>query len=391
MERGVRGWPQSGKVVWLVTAVAVFLLTAGPAFAAVDLSREIRAGSAILVDYRSGQVLFEKDAYRRMGIASLTKIMTLLLTVEMIEKKKIRLTDVVTISDYAASMDGTILEVKAGDRISVKDLLYSAALISANDSAVALAEYIAGSESAFANMMTQRAKELDLKNTQYRDATGILGSWSGSHSTAYDVAQLARTALQHPLFARLVSTRQAKLAYQDVSLSNSNLLLGTFKGADGVKTGFTSEAGHAFVGSATREGRRLIAVVLDEDTRSNRWNDAKRLLAYGFEHFMNVVVREGETVARSQVDNGRYDGVPLVARQSVATLTHKDDDGFFEKVVMISKTPAAPIKKGQIIGRLIVKKNGKEVGQTELIAGQRVPRAGLLFKLWRWIYNLVSG
>ncbi|MGE5575902.1 MAG: D-alanyl-D-alanine carboxypeptidase family protein [Syntrophothermus sp.] len=394
MKFGLRRWlqsPQSVKSVLVIAILAVFFSAAGLTFAASNLASEIRAGSAILVDYQTGQILFEKNAYRRMGIASLTKIMTLLLAVEMVEQKKIRLTDVVTISDYAASMDGTILEVKAGDKITVKDLLYSAALISANDSAVALAEYIAGSEPAFAGMMTARARDLGLKDTQFQDATGIRGSWDGSYSTAYDVAQLTRVALKYPLFARLVSTKQAKLAYQDVSLSNSNLLLGTFKGADGVKTGFTSEAGHAFVGSATREGRRLIAVVLDEDTRRDRWNDAEKLLNYGFEHFINVVVREGETVARSQVDNGRYAGVPLIAKRSVATLTHKDDDGLFEKVVMLTKTPQAPIKKGQSIGRLVVKKDGKVIGQTDLVAGQRVPRAGVLFKIWRWLYTLITG
>ena len=268
-------------VVWWVSLLSVLSLLSG-----VTCAEELRlaAEAVALVDGQTGVLLYGKNAFTRRSIASLTKVMTIFLTAENIQAGKIKMDDVVVADAKAQSLEGTELKVKQGQSFTVEELLYAAALISANDAAYMLAVHQAGSEAAFAQQMTQRARELGLEDTNFTDATGLNPSWEGNYSTAYDLAQLFRVAIQNPIFARVVGTARYRINSLGLEITNSNPLLGEYPGNEGGKTGFTTPAGHSLVTSATIEGWRLVAVVLGGPNREAREQDTKELLNYGFEN-----------------------------------------------------------------------------------------------------------
>ncbi|HHW12574.1 MAG TPA: D-alanyl-D-alanine carboxypeptidase [Firmicutes bacterium] len=339
----------------------------------------INAGAAILVEAVSGMILYAKNEHERKAPASTTKIMTAIVALE-----KGNLQDVVTVSPRAARTGGSSLGLRAGERIVLGELLEGVMLRSANDGSVALAEHIGGSEQNFARLMNMKAKEIGALNTNFCNAHGLTAP--NHYSTAFDLALMTRYGFSLPEFVRLVGTREEAVEwYQGTKtrqVRNTNRLLWSFAGADGVKTGTTNRAGYCLVASATRDGRRFIAVVLNSP---DRWGEAARLLEYGFNNFSLKLLAKAETPAvKVAVPQGYPPEVALYPRRDLMVVLPKGKEG--EGQCRVHLDPAAlrlPVKAGATVGRLSFYFQGQEVDWVELYPRERIRRDFWWRRLWR--------
>lgn len=327
----------------------------------------ITADTAILMDAGTGQILFDKNSGLKKPPASTTKIMTALLALEGGD-----LQETVTVSRHAASVGEASLELKEGEMITLQNLLYGALLESGNDACVALAEHIGGTEANFVLLMNQKAKLLGANSTSFKNTNGLPAV--GHYSTAKDLATITRYALRNQIFQQIVATR-SKIIDSSMTtrhLSNTNRLLWSYNGADGVKTGTTIEAGNCLVASASRDGRQLISVVLNSE---DRWADSMQLLDYGFDRFKNLrVIDQGAAAGNVRVEEGVVYGINAVASADLNVVVAKDEEAFLEKVVKIERQLTAPVRKGQPVGRLTARIKGEVVGHVELVADRDVNR-----------------
>ena len=326
----------------------------------------ISAPAALLMDADTGQVYFARNPDQRRPPASLTKILTGLLAVELGS-----LEDPVTISRRAAGMtEGQHLGMRAGDVIQLGDLVRAALVFSANDTTVAIAEHIAGSEELFRDLMSTKALTLGARNTHFVNPHGL--TEPDHYSTARDLAVLTRFALQNPVFAGMVRLPCTTVRWQnrksEAVLYNTNRLLYSYPGMTGVKTGTTRAAGKCLVGAAERDGRRLISVVLHA---RDRYADTARLLDYGFRDVrVCLQLAAGEEVGVAEVKGGRTPVVTLVTGAPLTVRTDPDDLPHLEKRLYVPRVPEAPVTKGTPLGELVVLLRGKEVGSVPLVAGE---------------------
>lgn len=335
----------------------------------------VTADSAVLIDQESGAILYAKAEHVRRAPASTTKILTALLAISYGKME-----DVVVVSRRAASTPGSSVYLRAGDRLTLSELLKGVLMCSGNDGSVAIAEHLAGSEAEFARRMTIKARELGAMNSHFRNAHGLRAV--GHYSTAYDLALLARRAVQERTFAALVSTRQSSMTWQDrqkiMQLNNTNRLLWSLEGADGVKTGTTSQAGKCLVASASRGGRRLIAAVLHCD---DRWGDAARLLEYGFKNFTVLKgVQAGQVLATASIRGAKTRHLRLAARASVSITIPAGQEALVHRMIEVPREVKAPVKAGATIGRVGVFFGDQELASTDLLAVTGVKRSFLGFE-----------
>nr|MBO2493310.1 D-alanyl-D-alanine carboxypeptidase [Clostridia bacterium] len=375
-------------VCWLLTAIFA-IMPFGVAVAAqpaTELPFNIQAKAALLMDYETGTVLYEKNAHQKLPVASITKIMTLLLAMEAIEEGRLKLDDPVHVSPYAASMGGSTVFLEAGETFPVSTILESIIVASANDGSVALAEKIYGSHELFVQKMNERAQQLGMKNTNFVNCTGLPAE--NHYTTAYDVALMSRELLKHPLFFKWSTIWLDYMRDGKTMLVNTNRLIRFYEGCDGIKTGYTQEAGHCISATAKRGNLRLIAVILGAPTSQIRFNEARKLLDYGFANYESVmVVRKGQIVQNEiPVTGGKTSRIMGVAADNLSLLLTKGDSKEFAKEVQISAPLKAPIREGQKIGILTVKKDGKEVGKVDILAGESVEVAGV-FDYFNRIFN----
>lgn len=383
------------KAKWLATA-AFLVLSICPAAAqaapmpgpnpAWKLSSRppVAAGGAILMDWSTGRILYNRNAFQPRDPASTTKILTALIALE-----KGRLDDKVTVSKRAAYTPGSSMYIKPGDVYSLHDLLHGLLLRSGNDAAAAIAEHIAGSVENFAVLMNARSKQIGTTASRWVNPHGLTAA--GHVSSAYDLALIAREALKNPTFQKIVSTRETPLKFEylerDVVLHNTNRLLSGFPGADGVKTGTTAAAGACLVASATRDQHKLIAVVLHA---GNRWRDSGQLLEWGFANFrLATLGAAGEVVVEAPVKGGRQLAVPLALADQVSTVLPRTGAAVPKLELEVQDQIAAPIKKGQALGRAHLHEDGRLLAETVLVAAADVPKATLLDRLMRLLSPLV--
>ncbi|MGB9586538.1 MAG: D-alanyl-D-alanine carboxypeptidase family protein [Armatimonadota bacterium] len=329
---------------------------------------QISAESAILVDAVTGKVLFEKRCRSRRPPASTTKIMTAVLAIE-----QGKLDDMVCASRNACKTPFASLHLKPGEQLRLEDLLYGMLLRSGNDAAVCVAEHIGGSEKEFVRMMNEKAKEIGAKDTHFANPHGLHDP--AHYSTAYDLALIARHAVQLPVFRQIVQTKTTRIRrsidVQDVYLKNTARFLWRFDGADGIKTGYTRQAGHCFVGSATRDGWRLIAVVLK---CQNAGSDTATLLEYGFNNFKQLrFATAGEPVKIVNVRGGVKDKVALVPKTDLAQVLPRQKHAEVN-IDIKSRKVCAPVEKGEELGTLTGYLNGQEIGSVSLVAATSVDR-----------------
>ena len=362
---------------WCSTLLALATLGAPPS---------LSARSAILVDGHSGQVLYQKDAYRPRPPASLTKILTAVLAAE-----HERFGEAVTISRRAASVPGAQLQVRAGDQVRFESLLEAMLLLSANDASVALAEHLAGSVEDFADLMNGRARELGATGSRFQNPHGL--TQADHHTTAFDLALLARYALRDPLLSRLVAAREGQArelhGRWERHLRNTNRFLWSYPSADGVKTGTTAAAGRCLIASATRDGHRLLAVLLNA---GDRYRDAAAILDWGFANFARVlIVPRDALVATVTVDRGEVGRLNLMADRDLRVVVPRGREGAVDLVVWSPDRLQAPVRPGEVVGRVEAVLEGEVLGEALLVASAGVRCRSPVRWLLNWLLLLLRG
>lgn len=351
----------------LLFALAAALLLTVPAKAL-----EVSAPSALLMEKETGTVLFSKNEHDKLEPASVTKVMTLLLTMEAIDSGALGYDDTVTASAHACSMGGSQIWLKENEQMTVGDMLKAVCVVSANDCAVALAEHLAGSEEAFVERMNRRAAELGMNDTTFQNATGLPAA--GHVTSAYDIALMSRELiLNHPDIRQYTTIWMDTLRDGASSLVNTNKLIRFFDGATGLKTGSTDAALYCLSGTAEREGMELIAVIMKAPTSAQRFDDAKALLSYGFSTYALTRATPDAALPPVPVSLGTQATVQPVAAES-ALLLEKTKLAGIEKAVAMAERVDAPIVKGDLLGTMTVSSGGEVLAEVPLVAGEDVPR-----------------
>lgn len=318
---------------------------------AADL--ELSAKSSILIEASTGKVLNETNADEKLHPASMTKVMTMLLIMEALESGKINLEEKVNISNNAASMGGSQVFLEAGSQLSVKELLKSIAIASANDAAVAMAEHIGGSTEGFIKMMNEKAKELGCKNTNFVNVHGL--DDDNHLTTARDMSIMARELLKHEEILNYTSIYEEFLNKPDGTrtwMVNTNKLIKYYNGLDGLKTGFTKKAGYCLTATAKRNGMRLISVVMNEATTEDRSNDTIKLMNHGFANYkIKVIMEKDKNLGEVKVLNGKKEYVNLKLISDATSLEEINDDKKYSFNILVEPIKA-PVKVGDIVGQM---------------------------------------
>ena len=348
--------------------LTVFLLVS-PA-----LALEVTAPSAILMEASTGTVLYEKDPHARLAPASVTKIMTLLLTMEALDSGAISWDDTVTASETACRKGGSQVYLKEGEQMTVEEMVKSVAVASANDCACALAEHIAGSESAFVDKMNQRAAELGMTDTHFVNCTGLDDAPEAKEhlTSAHDIAIMSRELLKHDDIRKYTTIWMDTVRNGEFGLTNTNKLVRFYDGATGLKTGYTSAAGYCLSASALRDGMELIAVVMQCPTSPQRFSDAKALLSHGFAGW-GLYTPQFEA-AEIPVVLGEADAVTPVLQDGNALLLEKGLVGGAECEVTAAQNLCAPVEQGQQVGAVTVMSGGQVLAELPLVARDAVKK-----------------
>ncbi|MBE6978437.1 MAG: D-alanyl-D-alanine carboxypeptidase [Ruminococcaceae bacterium] len=362
------------KILSLFLALAL-LLPGLPVFAA---GPTVAGKSAVLMDAATGKVLLEQNAHEKLAPASVTKVMTMLLIMEAIDTGKIRWDDTVTASETAAAKGGSQIYLKVGETMSVSDMLKSIAVSSANDCAAAMAEHIAGSEEAFVALMNEKARQLGMADTHFVNCTGLDDDAAAKdhRTSAYDIALMSRELLvKHPDIKQYTTIWMDTVRNGSFGLSNTNKLVRFYKGATGLKTGFTAAAGYCLSASAQRDGMELIAVVLGAETSQDRFQACKQMLDYGFANYALVQPRP-EASYLVPVKLGKAGSVSAVPAEEGALLLDKSQQNQVNIQVRLEDRITAPVSKGQRVGTLTVSVGQQVLKEIPMVAADSVQKLG---------------
>lgn len=348
---------------------------------AEEFEEKIESKSAYLADYNSGTVIYEKNSAERLPIASMCKIMTLLLTFEEIDLGNLSFDEDIIVSDNAAGMGGSQVFLEANASYKAEELIKSVVVASANDSCVALAERICGSEQAFTKRMNERAKELGMDDTVFVNCTGL--PKAGQYSCAKDVAKMFSALLSHDEYFKFSNVWLDKISHPKgrlTEISNTNKLVRFYNGCDGGKTGYTSEAGHCLSASAARDGMRLVCVVISSPSSKTRFKEVSSLFNFGFANFTNkLIIDENEPLDLTvNVEKGKKSSIKVVPEKSFYAFSGKNDKRAFEFDFKQENRIVAPIVKGDVVGTLYVYENGVEVGSVNILAMEDVAQKGFI-------------
>ena len=356
---------------------AVLLLCVLPAVRAEGL--DVPAPSAILMDAATGTVLYEKNADEKLPPASVTKIMTLLLVMEALDSGSIGWGDMVTASEAAAAKGGSQVYLEVGEQMSMDEMLKSVVVSSANDCATALAEHVAGSEAAFVEKMNVRAAELGMENTHFVNCTGLDDGENASEhlTTARDIAIMSRELLTHEEIKKYTTIWMDTVRNGQFGLSNTNKLVRFYEGTTGLKTGYTSTAGHCLSASAERDGMELIAVVLHCESSTDRFRSAKALLDYGFANYALADTRPEEPLQPIRVILGEESTLTPVLQQTAPILIEKGELAGITKTVTLCQEVEAPVAAGQQLGTLTLSTSTRTLAEIPIIAPQAIEKLTL--------------
>ena len=353
-----------------------FMMQSVVVFAEGNTDLGLNAKSAILMEESTGNILYESNPDERLPIASVTKVMTMLLIMEAVDSGKISLDDMVTVSENAMSYGGSTMFLETGEQLTVNDMLKGIAVASANDGCVAMAEHLAGSESAFVDMMNEKAKGLGMENTHFMNTNGL--DEDDHYSSARDVAIMSRELMKHETIFNYTSIWMDTLRGGKFQLANTNKLIRFYDGANGLKTGSTSKALCCLSAAAKRNDMQLIAVVLGAPTSAERFASAKSLLDYGFANYaVNTQITAGDEVQKIAVEKGVDKEVDVVAGDSCSTLVKKGQEDNITKEIKIDETITAPIEAGQKIGTMTISRDGEVIADIDLNASSTVEKKGI--------------
>lgn len=348
------------------------------------------ARSAILIDADSGTVIYEKNSHDKLPPASITKVMTLLLIMEALDNGSLKLTDKVNTSEYAASMGGSQIFLEPGEQMTAEEMLKGIALASGNDASVAMAEKLAGTEEQFVALMNERAKELGLKDTHFVNCNGL--PVADHYTSAHDIAVISRELLKYPDITKYTGLYQdylRKTSEKPFWLVNTNKLVRFYSGADGLKTGYTSEAKYCLTATAKRDNFRIIAVVMGEPNTKTRNSEVSQMFDYAFAQYVNYpIFKTGESIGSLQVEKGTVANLPLTAKQPYSVLLRKGTatkDIRYE--LKLNESIKAPVAKGQPIGHLVVYQGDKVLKEFPVEAPEAVGKASF----WQLMKRSVGG
>ena len=366
---------------------ALFLLPSLPVGALTE--EDISAPSALLMDADSGKILYEKNAHEQRPCASITKVMTLTLVLEAVDSGKIHMDDVVTASQHAASMGGSDIWLEEGEQMTVDDMIKATAVASANDAAVALAEFVSGSEEDFVAAMNEKARELGMTDTVFKNCNGL--DEEGHVTSAYDVALMSRELMRHPQIFDYTNIWLDSLRDGATQIVNTNKLLKTYDGITGLKTGTTGDAGSCISATAERNGLRLIAVVLGADSGKARFKDAAALLDHGFANYESRELRSEEPLESIAVEGGMDAKVALSCTDKAHLTVPKGEGEGITRELELPESLIAPVKKGDKVGILRYLLNGEEIASFDITAAQDVRQrnfGSILTLLWDSLIKL---
>lgn len=349
--------------------------------------------SAIMIEASTGEILFQKNKDERLAPASMTKMMSMLLIMEEIEKGNLKWDEMVTASEKASSMGGSQIFLEVGEKMSVTDMLKGISIASGNDATVAMAERISGSEDAFVKKMNEKAKELGLTNTNFVNATGLPAD--NHYSSANDMSIIAKELVKHEKILEFTSTYEDYLRKDSKSpfwLVNTNRLVRFYSGVDGLKTGFTDEAGYCLTSTAKRENMRLITVVMNEPDSSKRSSDTSKMLDYGFNMYMvRNIIDDTTTITKKTVELGKKLEVEIIANDKITVLSKKNEkirnityEANIDKIV-------APVKKGDIVGTINIIEDNKIIGTVEATVKEDIDKASIFTIFYRNLKNTFKG
>ena len=375
------------KIILIILLMFSFLLPVNAA------EMEISAKSAILIDQNTGKVLYKKNENEKLAMASMTKIMSLLLIMEKIDEGAIKYDDIVEISQEASSMGGSQIFLNPGDKYKVKDLLKGVAMASANDAVVALAEKTYGSKESFIEAMNKRAEELNLKNTHFVNVHGL--DDENHYSSSYDMAIMAKELLKYEKILDYTKVYEEYLQKPDGSqiwLVNTNKLVRFYDGVDGLKTGYTAKAGYCLTATAKKNNLRLISVVMGEESIEKRSQDTVKLLNYGFNTYkVNLIKDKKEVLGKVKVEKGKKEYVDVVlVNDAIELLNVNDKVSKYNFKIDIEKI-VAPVKKGNVIGKVqILNEDNKIINEVDITVKEDVKKANIWDLFLRNLrYNLV--
>jgi D-alanyl-D-alanine carboxypeptidase (penicillin-binding protein 5/6) len=349
----------------------------------------VQAEAAILIEPTTGEVLYQKNPDRKMHPASVTKLMVMLLALESLKRGDLKLTDQVVASPEACKMGGSQIWLEPGEQMSVAELLKAVCIVSANDASYALAEQIAGSEENFVALMNKRARQLGLKNTFYANTTGLepKNGGTGNLTSVRDMALLGREVVKYPQVFRWSSVWIDSLRGGSSFLRNTNKLVRFYRGCDGLKTGFTGEAGYCLVGTAQRDGVRLIAVAMKAPSIDVRSRDVSKMFNYGFAQYKaQKIYQGGEIIGKVRVFRGEADDVAVKVPRELSAIIKREATGKITKTIKLTSLVNAPVANGQKVGEVVLTHQGRPCGRVDLIVTGEVKRASL-FQIWKAIFR----
>jgi hypothetical protein len=353
-------------------------------------SLNLESGAAILIEQSTGQVLYSHNAHEQLRPASVTKVMSILLIMEQIDSGNLSYTDTVSCSENARSMGGSQIWLDPRETLTVDEMLKAICVVSANDCVVAMAEHIAGSEEAFVQMMNDKAKKLGMNDTTFKNCHGI--DEDGHVTSAYDIALMSKELLtKHPNITKYTTIWMDSLRDGKSQLVNTNKLIKTYKGITGLKTGSTSLALYNLSASATRDDLSLIAVIMKAPSTKVRFAEAQKLLDYGFNKFsFKSFENSGDIIQTVSVNKGVKDHVEAILENSAGTLIEKGKENQVTQTVEINDNIEAPIKKGDVIGKVVFSLDDSELSSTNLVASCDVDKITLFSMSKKIIYSWVD-
>ncbi len=376
------------SIICIVMALSLFF-----PLAALGIELNLQAESAILLDANSGKVLYEKNPDQVSYPASMTKLMTLIIAMEAIEQGKVKMSDVVTASDHAASYGGSQIFLAAGEQLTFKELLLGIALASGNDASVAVAEYIAGTNEAFVELMNKKAAELGLKNTHFMNCNGLHDP--EHYTTAADFAKIGLEALKHPGILELCSVKHYRIresTSNPFQFDNKNKLLWFYPGTDGFKTGWTTDAKYCFTATAERDGLRFVSVVMGVPVKSGHFADTKVLFNWGYSQYVfKEFHKANQVIGEVKVGKGVANSVKIVSENKVGITVLKGKEKNITTSVELPQTVNAPVNAGQVLGYISIVQNGEVLGRTNLLAGEGISKGSLWQEFKKVITATVAG
>lgn len=374
---------------WLIAVLLTLIMSFVPCISVSALSEnDISSPAAVLMDANSGKILYEKNAHEQRACASITKVMTLTLVMEAVDSEKIHMDDVVTASAHAASMGGSDIWLEEGEQMTVDDMIKATAVASANDAAVALAEFVSGSEDDFVAQMNEKAAALGMEDTTFKNCNGL--DEEGHITSAYDVALMSRELIKHKKIFDYTSIWLDSLRGGETQIVNTNKLLKSYNGITGLKTGTTGDAGSCISATAERDGLSLIAVVLGADSGKERFKDAATLLDYGFANFETRELSLDEALSPITVEGGMQNTVSVSCDDSSCLTVPKGEGEGVKQTIDIPESISAPVAAGDVVGNVRFTLDEEEIASFDVTAQEDVEEKnfGSIIKLL--MYSLVK-